>query len=281
MFPITYTIEGQTKTAWGASTWAEVEPKNFLPLIRTIYAAAKTAEVKYQIPLLASNINKDDYLKLNQVQSLQLVAHFDFLLDFVDLPTKWYIDSIPIRHIIKGKYMPLQVLHGPAERLKNVCFEEFIYAESYFSAYSKSKKESDLNMFCAILFRPKTKAKKYNGDVREPFDRHSVEKRAEVIAKIDNAVKQAIVLNYVGAKSTFPKMYKWLFSSDEDQEKNAAQASFSWLEVAYRMAEHKPSEMQVLKRQDLHEVLSSLNLKVKDNEALKEELEAMRRKNTR
>jgi hypothetical protein len=284
MFKINYNYEGTPKTCLGVESWAEMTVQQFLPAVRAIYLTSKSKpEARYQIPLLCSNIQKQDYLRFNQLQAAQLVAAFDFLLEYKDLPSKWLVPKLEIsKYKPNTKYniLPKTTLHGPADKLKNLVFEEFIFAESMFDAYQKKQEQTYLDQFIAILYRPKGRDKNLTGDIREPFNKHSVDNRALSIAHIPPADKQAILLNYIGCKALLPKLYKDLFSETDplsDQQKQ----SFSWLDVAYRLSEHRPTELQTLKGQNLHEVLASLNLKVRDNKALKAEMEDMRRKNSR
>lgn len=289
MFTINYNYEGTPKSCLGVEKWSEMTVQQFLPAVRAIYQTARyKPETRYMIPILCSNISKEDYLKFNKIQALQLVSAFDFLLDYEDLPVKWLIPKLEISHRKKKKedngkeefarfFLPTTILHGPADKLKNLVFEEFMYAEAMLDAYQKKQEDTYLNQFVAILFRPKARNKNITGDVRENFNKHSVDMRAQIVASVPMADKQAVMLNYIGCKALFPKLYEDLFSTGGDtSEKN--NTSFSWLDVAYRVSEHKPSELEMLKRQNLHEVLASLNLKIRDNKALKAEIEAMRRK---
>lgn len=297
MFPIIYVIHKQPRTAWGAEKWSELNEKQFLPAVKTIFMAMKRPEAKYQIPLYCSNLPKDDYLQFNPIQSAQVLAAFDHLMLFNDLPDKWMLPKLEIpafiptgkeiqeedgKKTIFVKVMPTTTLYGPDDKLKNLVFEEFMYAESMLDAYRRFKKQTYLDQFIAILYRPKGGNKDRTGDIREPFNKHSVDRRALAVASLDEATKFAVELNYLGCKARFPALYKSLFSEvNPDQNAGPARGSFSWLDVAHRIAEHRPSEIETLKRQNLHEVLASLNLKVKDNEALKAEIEAMRRKSNR
>lgn len=295
MFTINYNYQGTPKTCLGVEKWSEMTIQQFLPAVRAIHQTAKhKPETRYMLPLICSNISKADYLKFNQLQAMQLVAAFDFLLEYQDLPSKWLVPKLEIKkgenrthyderkkaHFNYKQILPATILNGPTDKLKNLVFEEFMYAESMFDAYIKKEQETHLNQFVAILFRPKGRDKNLTGDVREVFNKHSVDRRADLIKSLPMADRQAVLLNYIGCKAILPTLYKDLFSTADPAEQQEKQ-SFSWLDVAYRMAEHRPSELETLKRQNLHEVLASLNLKVRDNKALKAEMDEMRRKSSR
>jgi hypothetical protein len=281
MFTINYNYEGTPITCLGVESWSEMTAQQFLPAVRTIYNTAKyQPEARYMLPLICTNIPKEHYKKFNNLQAVQMVAAFDFLLEYKDLPVKWLVPKLEIVRQQKLKdinfILPKTVLYGPDDKLKNLIFEEFIYAESMFDAYIKKQDEKFLNQFVAILYRPKARKKHLTGDVREAFNKHGVEQRAEIVKMLPAADKQAIMLNYIGCKAIFPNLYGDLFSTTE--EKNEKNTSFGWLDIAYRISDHKPTELETLKGQNLHEVLASLNLKLKDNKALKAEIEAYRNK---
>lgn len=259
MFSITYTMAGpppQNKTAWGVEKWSELTEKQFLPAVRAIMMSIENPAAKYMLPLICSNIPKEDYRKFSHVQVAQILAAFDHLLEYNDLPVKWMIPKLEVGHIVKNKFLPLQDLYGPGDKLKNLVFEEFMYAESMADKFKKDDNPHYLDQFVAILYRPKKRDKTLHGDVREAFNRHSVEERALKIERIDRAAKVAVHLNYLGCKALFPKLYPALFS-EKDPNAGAARSSFSWLDMAYRFVNHVPTELETFKKLNLHEVLAS------------------------
>lgn len=277
MFSFHYTIKGRTVECHGIEKWSELEPDRFLPVVRTLHLMANREEAKYMLPLLCSNIRKKDFLRLRPVQAALLLSRFDFLMDFQDLPSQWILKKIGVGHLIRKKYLPIGFLYGPSDMLANLDFEEFIYAEATLDKYEKTGLEKYLDQFTAILYRPKKRSQRLTGDVREVFNKHSVDARQNLVAAVDMGVKLAVRLNYIGCKARFPSLYRELFTRSEPEE-NRQNETLTWLDVAYRSANHQPSEMQVIKRMNLHEVLAGLNLKVRDDKVLKAEIEAMRRK---
>lgn len=277
MFSFQYSIKGQTCRCHGIEKWSELKADKFLPVVRTLHMMGKQQEAKYQLPLLCSDIAKKDFLRFRPVQAALLLSRFDFLMEFQDLPSKWILKKIGVRHLIQKRYLPLGYLYGPSDNLANLDFEEFIYAEAMLDKYEKSGQEDHLDKFTAILYRPKKRDQNISGDVREVFNKHAVNAREKLMANVDIGIKLAVRLNYIGCKARFPSLYRELFTSTEPAD-NKNNESLTWLDVAYRTANHQPSEMQVIKRMNLHEVLAGLNLKVRDDKALKAEIEAMRRK---
>lgn len=282
---ISYVFKGQPRTVFGAEKWSDLNEKQFLPLVRALNQRVSDPAVGFMIPLLCSNIPKAEYQAFEQVQALQLTQTFEFVETFTDLPFKWLIPKLEIARFKKHEsyqlLLPKTTLYGPAEKLKNLTFEEFMYAEAFLDAYNKSRKEENLNKFVAILFRKKARNATATGDAREPFNQHTVEARAQIIAHLDPGTKQAVILNYIGCKSYFTKLFKHLFEiPDETDPTPTPQAnnSFNWLQVAVRLGNHSQTEIDRIKKSNLHEVLNNLDIKLMDNKAMKQEMEALRNK---
>lgn len=268
MISIKYKYKGQDYTVWAPESWADIK-KNYVPVVKALFLSHTTPEAFHMVPLLLCDIPKDHYLAMTETQAVQLAASFAWLGQYTNLPTAWLVPKIETKHILARTFW------GPADKLKNLIFEEFIYAESMLDAYHNKKSEQFLNQFIAILYRPKG-FKTDRGDIREPFNKHTVEARAKTIETVDMATKHAIVLNYLGCKSIMPTLFKSLFSANPPTSQS--KSSFSWLEVAYRLADHKPSEIKAVKSANLYDVLANLDTKVKDNETLKKEVQAQAKK---
>jgi hypothetical protein len=66
---------------------------------------------------------------------------------------------------------------------------------------------------------------------------------------------------------------------DEPQPDKVQNNTFSWLETALRLANNSQSEFNVVKQSNLYEVMANLNTKIKDNKALKLEIENAQKSN--
>ncbi|MDX5510635.1 MAG: hypothetical protein LPK01_00315 [Hymenobacteraceae bacterium] len=115
--------------------------------------------------------------------------------------------------------------YGPRERLRNISFLEFIFADTYFIHYTQNQEEELLNKFIACLYRERTwchfikrKLPNYSGDIRQPFNENLIEERARLLAKLPVEEKFAILTWYRGCRDYLEKEYPHVFSSD-NQEK--------------------------------------------------------------
>jgi hypothetical protein len=106
---------------------------------------------------------------------------------------------------------------GPANKLFNLKFDEYINAEENYLAFLHSKDEKDLNKLVATLYRhrdPDYDPFDINttGDPRELFNDNLILSRAEAFVKLKLEKKYAIFLYYQGCRNfitmQFPTAHK-------------------------------------------------------------------------
>jgi hypothetical protein len=95
-------------------------------------------------------------------------------------------------------------LHGPATKLFNVKYGEFIHAESCFNRYLQTKDIKDLNALCAVLYRKASGVKEtdanYDGDLRIAFNDYVYMHDAKRFKYVSVWKKIAIFMFYTGAR---------------------------------------------------------------------------------
>jgi hypothetical protein len=94
-------------------------------------------------------------------------------------------DPKPYHQFIIRK-LPSTRLYAPQAKLKGVTFAQFIFADTYFASYQQSGDQADLNKFIASLYLGKN----------ESFDERLIAERFESIGKLNENIRQSIVLNY-------------------------------------------------------------------------------------
>lgn len=119
---------------------------------------------------------------MNTYQVFVLLKQLEFMNTFTP------VDRFLIKNI-KG-------LQPPKDRLANMWFGQFIFADSYFADYIKTQEPDILNKFIAALYLPKD----------SDFDENMINKWALRTAKIKKETKYAIVINY-------RLLYEWLSTS--------------------------------------------------------------------
>lgn len=255
MRKIQYSIGGKARYFEGPSEWKEMNSQQYLATIKILLSVESSSENVWAIPPILLNIPLKEYFQMNITQRTTLLVSFQHLREFKELPVKWLISKIKVG---------VRIWHGPNEKLSNLVFAEFMYAETMLERYYKKKDSWELDRFIAIFYRPNN----FLGS-RPKFDNKQVDERAKALKNLPFHVKTAILLNYQGWKYNLKRLFPYVFQ--EGSSEDTTQSS-NWLEQAVRLAEHKQSEVDVIKNTNLYEILASFNLRLKDHEAYKKSL---------
>lgn len=83
------------------------------------------------------------------------------------------------------RFRPLwKYYYGPADTFANVTFGEYLDALRLYLDFAATGNENLLNMLAAIFYRPAMRLHRlrpHNGDIRQPYNPHEVEKRAQAL----------------------------------------------------------------------------------------------------
>lgn len=137
------------------------------------------------------------------------------------------------------------VLFGPSSALANLTLWEYIRAEQAFLGYVNGGDNPDpkkLDKLVAILYRPARPDydPQIHEDRRVPLVDAAVDVRLAQVAKVDIAVKIAILMWFDSCRSLIIKMYPAIFRKAEDSEldkklrqksKAPASSSTGWLDL--------------------------------------------------
>lgn len=185
---------------------------------------------------------------------------------------------------VKTSFFTHKILIGPASRLENIIFAEFVIADFYFLMYQKTTEQKYLDKFIATLYRPQAKTPNQHGDKRTKFDETKIETNTILTAKLPQNIKNAIIYFYDGCRTSLVNSHDHLFpeklkSNIEDTKK--AETTIAqiinhyedWDKVPYDFA-HSPADVAQQKQTLLTEVFKHLDNKIRRN---KEELEALKK----
>lgn len=154
-------------------------------------------------------------------------------------------------------------LFGPAAKLANVQFLEFVFADSLFMAAIRPKADGKvLDQFVATLYRPQRAgynptAPDYGGDRRQDFNRHLIEHHAAAVARLPLATKRAILLWYRGCRRLLEERYEDLF--DKRGPTSNKPPALLWDQVRRNLAGSKFGDLAGTDRARLADVLAELN----------------------
>lgn len=154
---------------------------------------------------------------------------------------------------------------GPADGIANLSIKEFAVADSYFLAYMSSKEDSLLDLLIACLYRPQDKKKNphrtdFDGDMREPFNEHILEKRATIVRSLSAVDRQRILYYYIGCRNQLSAHYPHLFdgSGDDGQESD-------WLDMIRTLPNEKFGTIQQAEKENMHAVFSVVDRMMMDS----------------
>ncbi|WP_285055128.1 hypothetical protein [Pedobacter ginsengisoli] len=158
-------------------------------------------------------ISKKLFFSLNSAQKIQLIDTLTFLGEGNKL-TKWLIPEITSRF---KKHI------GPTSGLGTSTIKEFRASELYYNAYQATKgeaAEAALDMLIATLYRPKGKVHPDN-DPREVLTELGVQKRAPVMARLNETTRKMILFNYEGCRAHVVGKYPTIFISGSGTGSNS------------------------------------------------------------
>lgn len=141
-------------------------------------------------------------------------------------------------------FSPLQggqrgVLHGPSDNLSNITGAEFHFCENALRDFHESADLNYLREIVQILWRPaKPKSEinspKWDGDLREPFNYHTYERRKKSVSRLTVQQLYAIHQFYTGARAQIIATNPEIFTTNNEQL--ATTNDKGWLDVFYSLA---------------------------------------------
>ena len=195
----------KTKTADFPTEWEQLTPSQYVLAVKLLSKGYLTERDKH--------LFFHDVLKLNEYPLYNLP---DNVLDYCDF-------MLNMEHPFKKVMIPQLVISNklhfaPEDGFTNVKLGEWVFMDSAFIDYTKTKDEYAANMVIACMYRefPGTdehnpKHKLYKGDVREPFNDNTISQRALKLFKLDIDTRNAIIFNYRIIRKSIEEQYPNLF----------------------------------------------------------------------
>lgn len=114
-------------------------------------------------------------------------------------------------------------LHGPMDYklLRYMTFLEWVKSETYFNQYLENytnevKRIEILDKLLAVFYRAKGPGGKA-GDVREPYNDYTVDKRAADIHFIDNGIKYAFFYHFHAHRLSWSKTFRNVYTTSHSE----------------------------------------------------------------
>ena len=250
-----------------AITWNELTDRQLLDVAKVLSTGYERVTTK-QDALLAAllQIPTRDFRKLNVVQRVNMRHLVQFLHAPTDHPplTAQLLPCLTLpflRFIEEPRHF-----YGPREAFRNLRFDEFIFADSYYLRYLQTGGEHYLDQLLAVLYRPERagynpEAVDYAGDRREDFNEHLVPARAQRLAALPDHYKHAVLLYYRGCRRLLEQRYEYVFSQDNTTTATAN----GWQDVLHQLA-GGVHRLEATARQGLANVLREMNRVLRKHE---------------
>jgi hypothetical protein len=200
--PLYRTVSGSFPANWGEITAPQ------LIAIACLYKGAST-DLRFLRTMtgLPMRVLKrtDDYERFKLMEYLEFIGDrkpfHEFIVKEIKI-SKHVIPNLFRRHpeFISGP------LYAPSPKLKGVTFAQYIFADSYFTAYQESRKEDDLNKFVAALYLPEgvTFAEKY------------ITSNSRLIGRKDIHTRESIAINWQLIHEWLSLAYPLIFQKREE-----------------------------------------------------------------
>jgi hypothetical protein len=157
----------------------------------------------------------------------------------------------------------LRRYYGPADRLMNMTFGEWLQTDIFFRHYQRTKERKFLEMAVACMYRTrdrkKIRSKHYDGDPRVTFNEYLVEKQAIKFRRVPMAKLKAISVFFSGSMKKLKNMYPLTLDgvSSSAQESNLMKDTLAIIDQLNNEDVTKNSDVQ---RTRLYEVLTRLEI---------------------
>lgn len=183
------------------SSWSDLSARQlqFIPLIRRGLVSSKAVIRRF------FGLKRSIVKRMGAYQRYQLIQQ----LEFINSPEP--VSSFKIRRL--GTFI------APADKLKNVTFGQFIYADTFFSRYMQGEKDM-LNNFIACMY------------LRKSFSEKNVERDARIIALLPLALRESISINYILIREWLAVSYPYVFEKPvQTSGKKKINKISSWIPV--------------------------------------------------
>lgn len=261
-------------------SWDEMTSKQFCDVIRaSVYSVdIPTFKLVAIFALIGLKVKKQDPIIKNKIKlfalkhedkSIYLLSP-DQLVDMLDIISFVfekdkegneldYINSKRTLNPIKSLKLKHKRYYGPEDRLFNLSMEEFITAETHYMNFLNDQNNDHLDCLCASLYRPRNpkvnpKSFEFKGDLREPFNDHSILNNSKLFQRVDLAMRFAIFYWYQGCREFLTFQFPNVFNSTTSKKKD----NFGMMSLVDALAKEDVTKNEQIRKTSLYDVLLRL-----------------------
>jgi len=267
-------IDKHSKKAFdykGPDKWAELTKAQFMLVMNAKATLSDSFKQAILLVQLLFAVKLQSIKKLTTVQAIQLAGIVNFLFEGDQEMGAWHVPKI-LRRM-------KEPLYGPGNKLANITFAEFMFADICVENYLKTKDEKFLNQLIGVLFREGNEKQKFEtGDIRFEFNKAKIDAVVLEAEKFSQAIKNAVLINYLGCKKALIKPLKNVFPDRKEQQDEKPGQSQSWLDVAIQLArkEHALGSLYEIEKSNAFLVLKVLDKVIAESVEMQEELNSLK-----
>lgn len=261
----------KTQDFKGPASWADLSKAQFMLVMNTKATLNDVFKQAILLVQLLFGIPLKSMKELNAIQAIQVAGVVNFLFEGDQEMSVWHVPKI-LRRM-------KEPLYGPGNKLANITFAEFMFADICVENYLKTKDEKFLNQLIGVLFREgNQKQLEETGDIRFEFNKAKIDAVVLEAEKFSSAIKNAVLINYLGCKKALIKPLKNVFPDRKEQEVSQPGQSQSWLDVAIQLArkEHALGSLYEIEKSNAFLVLKVLDKVIAESIEMQEELNRLK-----
>jgi hypothetical protein len=228
--------------------WDELTEKDILAISRANFMLGDKEVKKIYLACHFLNLPFFIFKKMSLSDVNHVYEHINTLLD----------ENTLAKTLVKEFHIRGADFIGPADYGANICFLEFIKADSYYGQFTKSKNLDFLNLLVATLYRPlrddlDEEHIAFNGDMRTPFNEFHIKERAKKMKRVQLAHRYAILLQYAGLR-------QWIQNKYPETFRERKSSKFGWSGVIVSLAGEKFGDDDAVANKNIHAIFTHLEM---------------------
>lgn len=275
---------------------AELSPLHLPPaefkisLLRSLFGLetmkVKEKVIKGEICFLFKHGRKNIYI-ISALDISFIIQKFDFLFQIkkdTGGNNTYTLRSRLTKNLIPEIKIGSEKFYGPSDGLTNLIFQEYIHTETLISKFNSTGDIAFLDKLIAVLYRPQSKDynpddANFSGDRREPFNDFIIDARASAVSKIDNTLKHAILMFYMGCTNHIQFLFKEVFTGNHGSADESKNTFKNMMKLVTALTNNDVTKNEQVRKTYLYEVMIALQEMKIQSDKVKEDIEKIKIKN--
>jgi len=239
-------------------------PVSWLPFNRSItgifpheYAELGTHQFLALTNLMSGNTTENEFIsKMTGIPAKLIKNVAPFLVyKLMNLLTGFNSEKPHNGFIIKTIKARRTLFYAPNTKLKGMTFGQFIFAESLYETWTKSKTKTDLCRFVASLYLP----------TQQPFNENNIDKYHSCFLKVKPEICEAVAINWKIVTQWLGDAYPLVFMKGEDNVPGQKATSSGWIKIFDSIVGDNITEANRYAELPVNNVLRYMTAKIKQD----------------